>query len=82
MHLQFGNLAKIRGIVYYRLSPHELKPFAGMISHGFPNLVRRFREQVFRIAPPFVLTYMLVDWADKENERLSRKNPKDFENDQ
>ncbi|XP_058788780.1 cytochrome b-c1 complex subunit 8 [Phymastichus coffea] len=81
MGLYFGNLAKIRGIVYFRLSPHEQKAWAGAFSHGFPNMIRRFRESVFKVVPPMLLTYMLVDWADKENERLSRKNPKDYEND-
>ncbi|NP_001161454.1 cytochrome b-c1 complex subunit 8 isoform X1 [Nasonia vitripennis] len=80
-HLDFGNLAKIRGIVYFRLSPHEQKAFAGAISHGVPNMIRRFRESVFHILPSAIITYMIIDWADKKNIELSRKNPKDYEND-
>ena len=106
MHLGFGNLAKIRGIVYFRLSAHEQKAFAGAISHGVPNMIRRFKESVFKVVPrecinfssqsvqnvsellkiyckfaAFLVAYMIIDWANNENERLSRKNPKDYEND-
>jgi ubiquinol-cytochrome c reductase subunit 8 len=51
MGLKFGNLAKINGVVYFRLSPHEQKAFKGMFSEGFPNMMRRFQNNVFRIAP-------------------------------
>ena len=104
-HLEFGKLAKIRGIVFFRLSPHEMNPLHGMVSHGVPNMIRRIRESIFKVVPrkfyiiidinkliniylnlnetfsAFIATYMLIQWADNENERLSRKNPKDFEND-
>lgn len=29
----------------------------------------------------FIGTYMLMAWADEENWKINRKNPKDFEND-
>jgi ubiquinol-cytochrome c reductase subunit 8 len=52
MGLHFGNLGvKVRGVVAYRLSPFEQKAFAGAVSHGLPNLFRRFREEVMFIAP-------------------------------
>lgn len=47
----FGNLAKISGIVTYKLSPLEQKAFAGAISHGVPNMVRRIRSEIFLVAP-------------------------------
>ncbi|XP_026277052.1 cytochrome b-c1 complex subunit 8 [Frankliniella occidentalis] len=78
---KWGELAKFRNIATFRLSPYELKPFAGFISHGVPNTIRRIRGQFFRVAPPFIAGYLVYDWANAENERLSRKNPKDFEND-
>lgn len=37
----FGNLAHVRGLLTYRLSPHELKPFAGAFSKGGPNVIPR-----------------------------------------
>lgn len=42
----WGNLAKIRGVVFFRLSPHEQKAFGGMVSKGLPNMYRRFKEEV------------------------------------
>ncbi|XP_029165727.1 cytochrome b-c1 complex subunit 8-like [Nylanderia fulva] len=81
MGKQFGNLAKINGIVYFRLSPYEQKAFKGLISEGVPNLARRFYDRVFRVAPFFMFSYLLVNWAKEKNNILSRKNPKDYEND-
>nr|ABI52763.1 ubiquinol cytochrome c reductase subunit QCR8 [Argas monolakensis] len=77
----FGNLYKLRGIITYRLSYNEQKALAGIISKGFPNTIRRIREQILYIAPPFVGGYLLYDWAKREHERLSRKNPEDYVND-
>ncbi|KAH8340312.1 hypothetical protein KR067_011756 [Drosophila pandora] len=47
----FGNLAKVHGIVTYKLSPFEQRAFAGAISKGVPNMIRRFRSNVFIVAP-------------------------------
>lgn len=47
----FGELYKLRGIVTYRLSPFELKAFAGAISHGFPNILRRIKDEVLYVVP-------------------------------
>ncbi|XP_034936211.1 cytochrome b-c1 complex subunit 8 [Chelonus insularis] len=80
-HLRFGNLAKIRGIVYYRLSPFEQKAFGGVISHGVPNIIRRMREQVLRVVPPFFISYFVYSWATQEHERFVRKKPGEFDND-
>ncbi|KAG8230135.1 hypothetical protein J437_LFUL010627 [Ladona fulva] len=82
MGRHFGELAKIRGIIQYRLSPFEQKAFAGAISHGVPNMFRRFRSNVFRVAPPLVVGYLVYDQVEKYHHHLNRKNPKDFENDE
>jgi len=50
-HLVFGNLAKIRGVITYSLSPYEQRAFAGIISKGVPNTFRRIRESFFRVVP-------------------------------
>ncbi|CAL8120239.1 unnamed protein product [Orchesella dallaii] len=77
----FGGLAKIRGIIYYRLSPFEQKAFAGVISKGIPNTFRRITENIFRVAPPFVISYIVFNETEKESHRMARKNPADYEND-
>jgi len=51
MGKQFGNLAKINGIVYFRLSPYEQKAFKGIVSEGVPNTIRRIQGSIFRVAP-------------------------------
>lgn len=53
----FGHLAKVYGIITYRLSPHELKTFKGFFSEGLPNLARRFRANVFHVAPRMYLPF-------------------------
>jgi len=81
MGLHFGNLGvRVRGIIYYSLSPHEQRAFANILSKGFPNTLRRIQAQFLRVFPPIFAGYLLYDWAEKENKRLSRKNPKDYEN--
>jgi len=81
MGLGFGQLAKIRGIIYYKLSPFEQRAFAGVISKGVPNTLRRISENFFRVAPPFVLSYIVYTETEKEHHRMMRKNPADYEND-
>ncbi|XP_064636758.1 cytochrome b-c1 complex subunit 8-like [Lineus longissimus] len=82
MGKRFGNLTTVRGIIHYSLSPFEQRAFAGVISHGIPNILRRIRSQMFRVAPPFIIGYLIYDWGEKENARLSRKNPADYANDE
>ncbi|KFM75990.1 Cytochrome b-c1 complex subunit 8, partial [Stegodyphus mimosarum] len=82
MGKNWGELAKIRGIVQYRLSPYEQNVFAGLISKGLPNLARRIRSQILYVAPPFIAGYLIYDWGNKEHERLQRKNPADYANDE
>ncbi|CAD7081374.1 unnamed protein product [Hermetia illucens] len=78
----FGNLAKVHGIVTYKLSPYEQRAFAGAISKGLPNIFRRLRSNVFRVVPPFIIGYLVYDLVEKEHTRLTRKNPADFANDE
>uniref|UniRef100_A0A6M2DG54 Cytochrome b-c1 complex subunit 8 n=1 Tax=Xenopsylla cheopis TaxID=163159 RepID=A0A6M2DG54_XENCH len=77
----FGELAKIRGIVYYTLSPFEQKAFAGFISKGLPNTLRRIRESAFIFLPPTIIAYLTYDTIEKKYKQMQRKNPADYEND-
>lgn len=47
----FGQLAKVHGIVTYKISPFEQRAFAKAISKGLPNIARRFQSNVFTVAP-------------------------------
>ncbi|TGZ58765.1 hypothetical protein CRM22_009466 [Opisthorchis felineus] len=71
--MKIGNLHYRRGIITYSLSPYEQNAFAGFLKHGFPNLMRRFREKVWIVAPPFIACYLVIEWANRENKRMHRK---------
>ncbi|XP_018560857.1 cytochrome b-c1 complex subunit 8 [Anoplophora glabripennis] len=77
----FGQLFKLRGIITYRLSPFEQKAFAGIITHGVPNTIRRIGESILYVVPPIAIGYLVYDQIEKEHYRLMLKNPADFEND-
>lgn len=47
----FGELAKVRGIVVHKISPFEQRAFAGVVSKGIPNTLRRMRGSLFRVVP-------------------------------
>merc|ERR1712168_828935 len=79
---KFGNLSKYKNVVSYSLSPFEQRAFAGFFSHGLANLYRRFRSQVFYVGPPLLIMLGIVNTASAMNHELSRKNPKDFEDDE
>ncbi|XP_015173626.1 PREDICTED: cytochrome b-c1 complex subunit 8 [Polistes dominula] len=81
MGLEFGNLYKLRRIVFFRLSPHEQKAFKGMISEGIPNTIRRFQSSVFFYAPILGLNYMVYLWAKDTDRKLTRKNPDLYKDD-
>lgn len=78
----FGELAYVRGIIKYTLSPFEQRAFAGAVSHGVPNMFRRFRSQVLKVAPPFIIGYMIYSGVEASHDQLMRKNPADYENDE
>ena len=79
---EFGNLIKAKNIITYSLSPFEQRAFAGFITKSGPNVVRRFVTSVGYILPGFISAVLVINWAKNENHRLSRKDPKEFENDE
>ncbi|XP_067852220.1 cytochrome b-c1 complex subunit 8 [Heptranchias perlo] len=81
MGRHFGNLIKMRHIITYTISPFEQKAFGNYFSKGIPNMWRRFKGQVFRVLPPFVVAYLVYTWANHDHELSLRKNPADFAND-
>ncbi|XP_001511431.2 cytochrome b-c1 complex subunit 8 [Ornithorhynchus anatinus] len=81
MGREFGNLIKVRHIISYSLSPFEQRAFPNFFIKGIPNVLRRTRESILKVAPPFVAFYMLYTWGNEEFEKSKRKNPADYEND-
>ncbi|XP_077121981.1 cytochrome b-c1 complex subunit 8 [Ranitomeya variabilis] len=82
MGLHFGDLAKIRHVITFTLSPFEQRAFANFLSKGIPNTWRRISSNFLTIAPPFALAYLVYNWGTHEHQRLKRKDPSLYENDQ
>ncbi|XP_055344699.1 cytochrome b-c1 complex subunit 8-like [Paramacrobiotus metropolitanus] len=78
-HDVWGNMAHFRGVITHSLSPFEQRIFAGWISHGVPNTIRRIKGQFFRIGIPFFIGYAIYDWAETTHTKLVRKDPKFYE---
>ena len=79
---EFGRLIKAKNIISYSLSPFEQRAFAGFFSKSGPNVIRRTMSSMGYVAPGFISLFLIINWAHKESHRLSRKDPKDYENDQ
>ncbi|XP_054154192.1 cytochrome b-c1 complex subunit 8-like [Oppia nitens] len=80
-HLVFGKLAFVRNIIYVRLSPYEQKALPHFWSHTWKGFKRDFNSVFPYAGPAFLHAYLVYLWGTAENDRLKRKNPKDFEND-
>uniref|UniRef100_A0A8C2PG10 Cytochrome b-c1 complex subunit 8 n=1 Tax=Capra hircus TaxID=9925 RepID=A0A8C2PG10_CAPHI len=55
------------------------RPWAASL--GIPNVLRRTRACILRVAPPFVVFYLVYTWGTQEFEKSKRKNPAAYEND-
>ncbi|XP_078509210.1 cytochrome b-c1 complex subunit 8 [Lissotriton helveticus] len=82
MGRHFGDLAKMRHIITYTLSPFEQKAFPHYFSKGIPNTWRRFRSQVFKVGPPFILMYLVYSWGQQEFAKSKRKDLSLYEKDE
>ncbi|NWS96592.1 QCR8 protein, partial [Mionectes macconnelli] len=82
MGKHFGNLARVRHVITYSLSPFEQRAIPNVFSQGVPNVMRRFTSQVLKVVPPLAVGYLIYSWGTQEFERLKRKNPADYEHDQ
>ncbi|CAK1551750.1 unnamed protein product [Leptosia nina] len=80
MGKHFGELAFIRGIIYYSLSPHEMKPYAGAFKDGIPNFITRGLNRCWTWFPPFALGYLTYTGVESSYKARQRKNPDDYIN--
>ncbi|KAJ8726959.1 hypothetical protein PYW08_015356 [Mythimna loreyi] len=80
MGRHFGDLAVIRGIVYYKLSPHEQKPFATAFAHGIPNFVPRTLATMYTWLPTFILGYAIFATVEASYKSSKKKDPKIYQN--
>ncbi|XP_018531240.1 cytochrome b-c1 complex subunit 8 [Lates calcarifer] len=80
MGRHFGNLARVRHVITYSLSPFEQKAFPNYFSKGIPNAWRRFTSSFFKVAPPMILMYLTYTWGNSVHQQSKRKNPADYGN--
>ena len=65
MGKHFGELMRLRGIITFKLSPHEQKAFAGAISQGVPNTIRRIATEA-----PFLAIRKSINQISKVNHLI------------
>ncbi|XP_072289593.1 cytochrome b-c1 complex subunit 8 [Eucyclogobius newberryi] len=82
MGRNFGELAKIRHVITYTISPFEQKAFPNYFSKGIPNVWRRITSSFFKVAPPMILMYTCYTWGNHVYEQGKRKIATDYENDE
>lgn len=51
MGREFGNLARVRHVITYSLSPFEQRAFPNFFSKGIPNVLRRIQASILRVVP-------------------------------
>lgn len=52
-----------KGVTTYALSSNRQRPFAGFLTKGTWNTVRRARNQILYVIPPFIAAYAAMQWA-------------------
>lgn len=79
----FGNLYYIRNIVYYKVSSYEQKAFGNQFwKTTLKNAYNEIREHAPVMVPPFAIAYLYVQWGIKERERMIRKDPSLYKDDE
>ncbi|XP_028037604.1 cytochrome b-c1 complex subunit 8-like [Bombyx mandarina] len=78
MGKHFGELGFIRGIVYYKMSPHEQKAYAGAITKGIPNFVTRMLATIAYWLPPAIIGTCIYKYVEEAHHASLRKDPRDF----
>jgi ubiquinol-cytochrome c reductase subunit 8 len=68
-------------VISYSLSPFEQRAFPNYFSKGISNVLRCTGESTLRLAPPFVVFYLIYIWGNPEFEQSKRKNPAMYDND-
>lgn len=79
----FGNLYYIRNIVYYKVSSYEQKALgAHFWKESFRNLFNEIRTHAPYMVPPLSIAYLAVEWGKAEREKMIRKDPNLYKDDE
>lgn len=74
----FGNLAHIRGIVYYKISPHEQRAFA-KVFQGLYNFIPRTCSRFITWGPVFIGGFVLYKSCEAMHAQNIRKDFRKFD---
>ncbi|KAF7189079.1 Cytochrome b-c1 complex subunit 8 [Pseudocercospora fuligena] len=67
------HLPKQKGQITYRIAPNQHRSLLHFWTGSLWNVVRRTGDQVLYFAPPLIMAYLAMDWANKRNEYLNSK---------
>ena len=83
MGVEFGNLGvRIKNVVTYQVSPYALKPFKGYFSTSPGNWIRRIKFQLPFMSPAFITLGLIYYFTEKYHNKLMRKDPNDYIDDE
>ncbi|CAK9290498.1 unnamed protein product [Gordionus sp. m RMFG-2023] len=70
----FGDIARVRGVITYSISPYEQRAFAGYITKGLPRFGSMLvRNSIYFL--PYIISFALIDWSKRKYEENIRKDP-------
>lgn len=81
MGKKFGDLYYIRNIVYYKVSSYEQRAFANFWRESIRNIFNEIKEHGPYIAPPSAVAYLALRWGQAEREKMIRKDPNLYKDD-
>lgn len=76
----FGNLACVRGVKYYRLSPFEQKALGAPAFESFRNIIPRTWDTFPRWMVPFTIGALVYYWGETMYKLSKRKDWRDYAN--
>lgn len=82
MGKSFGNLYYIRNIVYTKVSGYEQRAFGNFWRDSIRNLATEFRLHAPVALPPLAIAYLAIQWGQAERERMVRKDPSLYKDDE
>jgi ubiquinol-cytochrome c reductase subunit 8 len=59
-------IPKQKDVAIYTLCANRQRPLAGAMHNAVFNTARRVRGQFLYVAPPFVIAYLLLSWAEEK----------------
>ncbi|CAH1114143.1 unnamed protein product [Psylliodes chrysocephalus] len=75
-HPEFGNLYRMRNMIFYKISPYHLKILPKI---DVKKYFRRIAENTIYMGPPFLATVLTMVIGQTLHDKYSRKQPGQFD---